>query len=112
MLDEIASNRIPDASPPSLAVPCAVAQTKQQPDDQLWHRRLGHLGMDNVHLLSSKGLATGIPPIMATGPAQPCSICDASKMPRLPFPTAAPAARTPLDLLHMDLCSTGILTSA
>jgi transposase InsO family protein len=102
----------PTISPlPASRTAAHIAQPQTGPDQaDLWHRRLGHLGMDNLHLLANNGLVTGIPPLPAKPRGHSCMVCDRSKMPRLSFPTA-PARRTqPLDLLHMDLCSTGILT--
>ena len=90
----------------SFAAFCGAVQS------DLWHRRFGHLGMDNLHRLSQGGLVTGMPALPPTPADHHCPVCDETKLTRSAFPTrtGTRAPTLPLDLLHMDLCSTGLVT--
>ena len=70
-------------------------------DSHLWHRRLGHLNMDSVKQLTTRGL------ISASGSLrnQICEVCIDSKITRKPFPLGrATRAQEALGLVHTDVC--------
>lgn len=75
---------------------------------QLWHRRLGHLGYDNIKLLSSKGLVKGLN--INEGKSNVCEnnlfceSCLLGKMTRQPFNKKGHRATKPLELVHTDVC--------
>ena len=77
----------------------------------LWHRRFAHLGIDNLHQLSRDSLVVGMPHIPAKKHGHQCTVCDETQLTRPPFQASTTRPATfPADLLHMDLCSTGLQT--
>lgn len=64
-------------------------------ENQLWHRRLGHLCMQNVVKLvkMSKGMSSSL-----------TNDCLKGKQSRLPFKGTRPRATRPLYLVHSDIC--------
>ena len=72
---------------------------------ELWHRRLAHLGYDNIKRLTT--MSTGINVTnsnIQTASTVPCEPCFKGKQTRLPFPTSETVTNKPLELVHMDLC--------
>ena len=82
-----------------------VSRTQTTP--QLWHRRFGHLGYDNLAKLQSKQMVDGLDvtadDFKAAGSGV-CEPCISAKQTRLPSPQSASDSSQPLQLLHMDLC--------
>ena len=72
----------------------------------LWHKQYGHLGYDNLKLLSDKGMVTGMKfdtsfPV----PDKPCESCVMGKQKRLPFSKKSISnSSNPLELVHSDVC--------
>ena len=80
-----------------------AAITKQKTD--LWHRRLGNLGYDNLHL--NKDMVEGLGISAADIKAQQNSLCEPcvmSKQHRLPFPDSERKSSRAVELIHMDVC--------
>jgi transposase InsO family protein len=76
---------------------------KETPD--LWHRRTGHLGMDNLARLVN--MVTGINVTqdqVKQAATEPCDACFKGKQSRLPFGDSNYTSTAPLQLVHMDLC--------
>nr|GEW32077.1 hypothetical protein [Tanacetum cinerariifolium] len=70
----------------------------------LWHRRLSHLNIDYINLLSKKDIVIGLPKLKYVKD-QLCSSCELSKALRSSFKSkAVPSSKGRLNLLHMDLC--------
>ena len=99
----ISSVRMPDLR----TVP-AMSAAKGTDDEvvELWHRRFGHLGLQNLSRLVQKGLVTG----MDVTPAQlqncrnlKCEPCVLGKQSRLPFPVSEAERKKPLELVHVDV---------
>ena len=85
----------------------AALQATQPETAELWHRRFGHLGVDNLVRLKELDMVSGIGVSAAsfsTLKHTPCEPCVLAKHHRSPFPEGAPDAAQPLELLHMDLC--------
>lgn len=70
-------------------------------ENELWHKRLGHLGMTNVMKLSK--MANGMSKSM-TSELSLCESCLKGKQTRLPFDGTRPRAKRPLQLVHSDIC--------
>jgi len=75
----------------------------------LWHRRFGHLGLDNLAKLSRLSMVTDLPVPAADFLAlkstkAPCAPCDSAKQTRVPHPIDPTRATEVLELVHMDLC--------
>ena len=74
---------------------------------ELWHRRYGHLGYDNLSKLVKLDMVTGISVASAAfveRNKEPCEPCIMAKHHREPFPASESKSNRPLELLHMDLC--------
>ena len=87
--------------PPDRANVAAVS-----PAAKLWHRRLGHLGYNNVSKLVSKDMVTGIdvpPADLTSAIGEVCDPCVQGKQHRQPFPTSPSVSAELLDLVHMDV---------
>ncbi|GJU76246.1 retrovirus-related pol polyprotein from transposon TNT 1-94 [Tanacetum coccineum] len=70
----------------------------------LWHRRLSHLNLDYINLLSKKDVVIGLPKLKYVKD-QLCSSCKVSKEKRNSFKTkVVPSLKERLRLLHMYLC--------
>ncbi|PSC67111.1 Retrovirus-related Pol poly from transposon TNT 1-94 [Micractinium conductrix] len=91
----------PTSGAPTTAYAARTAETPH-----LWHRRLGHLGFDNLAKLPD--MVTGIRVTAAefktAGANALCEPCTLGKQHRLPFNTSTSATKAPLELLHTDLC--------
>jgi len=96
----MAARAPPTVQPPSSA---AVAYGQARPKGDLWHRRLGHLGLRNVAKLSQ--IVTGMPLAKADLKAEvgaPCVPCFQARFARQPR-TGAPTTPVKLEMLHVDL---------
>nr|GFA54430.1 retrovirus-related Pol polyprotein from transposon TNT 1-94 [Tanacetum cinerariifolium] len=70
----------------------------------LWYRRLSHLNVNYVNLLSKKDVMIGLPKLKFIKD-QLCSSCELSKAKRSSFKSkAVPSLKGRLNLLHIDLC--------
>ena len=84
---------------PQLAV-CLLAKASEC---WLWHRRLGHAGMRNLHTLAKKKHVIGIEGVKFKKDHL-CGACEAGKMTRAKHPSKTIMTTTqPFELLHMDL---------
>ena len=71
----------------------------------LWHRRLGHAGMRNLHTLAKKKHVIGIENVKFLKDHL-CGACEAGKMTKAKHPAKTIMTTTrPFELLHMDLFS-------
>nr|GEV95141.1 retrovirus-related Pol polyprotein from transposon TNT 1-94 [Tanacetum cinerariifolium] len=70
----------------------------------LWHRRLSHLYLKTVNLLSKNEFVSGLPKLKFVK-YHLCSSCKLGKAKRKSFKTkTTPSSKIRLQLLHMDLC--------
>ena len=94
--------------PPDTKSPMAMV-TGAQADAQLWHRRFGHLGYDNLERLVAEDMVKGVnveaKHFRKAGESGPCEPCVLGKHAKKPFKSSeSPDPTEPLELLHMDLC--------
>ena len=69
----------------------------------LWHRRLGHAGMRNLHTLTKKKHVIGIEGVKFLKDHL-CGACEAGKITRAKHPSKTIMTTSrPFELLHMDL---------
>ena len=69
----------------------------------LWHRRLGHDGMRNLHTVAKKKHVIGIEGVKFLKDHL-CGACEAGKITRAKHPTKTIVTTScPFELLHMDL---------
>jgi hypothetical protein len=74
---------------------------------QLWHRRFGHLGYDNLARLQQHGMVNGIhveAEDFKRAKEQLCDPCARAKQHKEPFQDSYQGATRPLEVLHMDIC--------
>jgi hypothetical protein len=82
-----------------------LTATKESPE--LWHRRFGHLGYDNLAKLRDKGMVSGINVQAQDFKAANSSVCEPcimAKQSRAPFNPSESQSTKPLQLVHMDVC--------
>ena len=81
-----------------------LAMAKETP--QLWHRRFGHLGYDNLARLPSmvSGMKVEEADIKKAAATEVCQPCIMSKQHRLSLPSSNTKTDYPLELVHMDVC--------
>ena len=79
---------------------CLATVLEQQ---NLWHRRLGHVHMDLLRKISSHDLVRGLPKLKYKK-TEPCSACQLGKQVKTSFTAKNKVSTTvPLQLLHLDL---------
>eukprot|EP00794_Sanderia_malayensis_P011553 gene11553-biopygen9222 len=84
---------------------CCYASTKATDDLSLWHNRFGHLGYDNLKMLSDKSMVDGMEHKGKTEMNKECESCAFGKQNRSPFPKKSSHRCTqPLELIHSDVC--------
>ena len=91
---------------PSSAKEVALATTAAE-SAELWHRRYGHLGYENLARLLSGDMVTGIgvtAEAFKSAGEDICEPCVQAKQHRLPHPSSVSDSKEPLELLHMDVC--------
>ena len=90
---------------PTYALAATIA-AKQSPE--LWHRRFGHLGYDNLFKLKNKhmvGISVPAETFKEQQQQKPfCEGCTLAKQHRLPFPDSNRSSSGLLELVHMDVC--------
>ena len=84
---------------------------------ELWHRRYGHLGYDNLVKLKEQNMVEGIAVSASEFKQQKqenpfCETCTLAKQHRLPFPESDSQSSIQLELVHMDVCGPIQVTSA
>ena len=81
----------------------AVCLLAKASEGWLWHRRLGHAGMRNLHTLAKKKHVIGIENVKFLKDHL-CGACEAGKMTKAKHPAKTIMTTTrPFELLHMDL---------
>jgi hypothetical protein len=79
---------------------CLIAKTNM---DWLWHRRLAHVDIRNLHKLQKEGCIFGLMNVTFEKD-RPCGACQANKQVRAPHHVKNIMTTTrPLEMLHMDL---------
>ncbi len=74
-------------------------------DMQLWHQRFGHLGVDNLKLLSDKRLVDGLKLGKSdVSNIRNCQNCAQGKQTRSPFLESTRRSTELLEIVHSDVC--------
>ncbi|GJT88847.1 retrovirus-related pol polyprotein from transposon TNT 1-94 [Tanacetum coccineum] len=98
---DLYSITLQDTSTPNTICLMAKATSSQA---WLWHRRLSHLNLDTINLLSKNDIVTGLPKLKFVKDHL-CSSYELGKAKRKSFHTkTTPSSKRRLQLLHMDLC--------
>ena len=77
-----------------------------KPDENVWHRRYGHLGVENLKILAKENFVDGFDFVAEKG-IDFCESCAYGKNKKTPFPckpSEEKLVREPLDLIHSDVC--------
>lgn len=86
----------------------------QRTTARTWHRRLGHLGYDNLVRLKHQDMVHGfdvdVSDLKASA-TETCEPCLMGKQLRKPFQTSSTVSSKPLQLVHMDVCGPMPVTS-
>ena len=72
--------------------------------DILWHKRYGHLSMQNMQKLKRDGLVSGLDFPSKLSPGFVCSACAYGKSKQAKFPSGSIKTSQPLQLIHSDVC--------
>ncbi|KAK3888840.1 hypothetical protein Pcinc_007106 [Petrolisthes cinctipes] len=73
-------------------------------DENIWHRRYGHLGIDNLKILVRDDLVDGLN-CDVNKELEFCEACVKGKSKKSPFPcNKVKPDREPLELIHSDVC--------
>jgi transposase InsO family protein len=70
-------------------------------EEELWHKRLGHLGYNNMKRLCN--MVDGVDKMKCDGDRF-CEVCIEGKQTKLPFGGTRPKTSRPLERVHSDLC--------
>jgi hypothetical protein len=90
-------------APPSMReASVAFLATPSSLNIDIWHRRLGHLGEQDIRHLARHKMVTGLQ-LDPNDKLGPCDGCAKGKHPQAPFPKSGTRAKAVLDRLHMDL---------
>jgi transposase InsO family protein len=81
-----------------------VMRMSASSDEQLWHRRLGHLGYQDLHKLQK--MVNGMT-IQGEKPSEFCEICTLTKQTRSPHKASTTRATAAFQRVHIDLCGGG-----
>lgn len=79
------------------ALLCEVAN-----ETELWHRRLGHIGLTSMQRLHK--MVDGFGSCKASSGTQVCTTCIQGKQTKLPHNQERRRTKRPLELVHNDLC--------
>lgn len=80
---------------------CLVEKKEKKIEE--WHKKLGHLGFNNMKRLID--LSTGIPlKKNECKKLETCQVCLEAKQTRLPFNSVRHQAKRVLEILHTDIC--------
>src|ERR1700733_13405567 len=85
----------------AFALAAQVTEPARELDIDIWHRRMGHLGEDNVRKLAR--MVEGMV-IKSRTEVGVCEACLEGKQHRQPSHQPATRATEPLELIHSDLC--------
>ncbi|GJR16949.1 retrovirus-related pol polyprotein from transposon TNT 1-94 [Tanacetum coccineum] len=98
---DLYSITLQDTSTPNPICLMAKATSSQA---WLWHRRLSHLNVDTINLLSKHDIVTDLPKLKFVKDHL-CSSCELGKAKCKSFKTkTTPSSKRCLQILHMDLC--------
>ena len=85
-----------------LRCPCTVYTATT--DNNIWHRRYGHLSPKYLQLLAKKKLVIGLDYETCLKGINFCESCVEGKQHRSQFPKSERRATMPLELVHSDVC--------
>ena len=76
---------------------------KTETNIELWHKRIGHVNLQRLRGMQSKGVVIGLPAFESKRVDRVCEACQLGKQHRLPFPKESSASKGLLDVIHSDV---------
>ena len=67
-------------------------------DTDIWHKRIGHINLQRLKMMQSKGVVTGLPTFRVDGMQKICEACQFGKQARGAFPHDRNVSRNILDV--------------
>ena len=77
--------------------------TKADSDIELWHKRIGHINLNKLKAMKSKGVVIGLPTFKEKEIEGVCEACQFSKQHRHPFLKERNVSKGLLDVVHSDV---------
>ena len=72
-------------------------------DIELWHKRIGHINLQKLKEMQSKGVVIGLPTFTEKEIAGVCEACQFGKQHRQPFPKERNLSKGIVDVIHSDV---------
>ena len=76
---------------------------KTETSIELWHKRIGHINLQRLRAMQTKGVVIGLPTFESKRVDRVCEACQLGKQHRLPFPKESHASKGLLDFIHSDV---------
>ena len=76
---------------------------KVESDLNLWHKRIGHINLQKLQNMQSKGVVLGLPNFTTKEITGICEACQFGKQRRPPFPKEQHMSKGILDVVHSDV---------
>ena len=70
---------------------------------ELWHKRIGHVNLQRLRGMQSKGVVLGLPAFESKRVDRVCEACQLGKQHRLPFLKESSASKGLLDIIHSNV---------
>ena len=77
--------------------------TKADSSIELWQKRIGHINLNKLKAMQSKGVIIGLPTFKEKEIEGVCEACHFSKQYRHPFPKKRNMSKGLLDVVHSDV---------
>ena len=77
--------------------------TKADSDIKLWHKRIGHINLNNLKAMQSKGVIIELPTFKEKDIEGVCEACQLGKQHRHPFSKKRNVRKGLLDVVHSDV---------
>ena len=77
--------------------------TKTDSDIQLWHKRVGHINLNKLKAMKSKGVVIVLPTFKEKEIEGVCKACQFGKQHRHPFPKERNVRKCLIDVVHSDV---------
>ena len=76
---------------------------KVESDLNVWHKRIGHINLQKLHNMQTKGPILGLPRFTTKEITGVCEACQYGKQRRPPFPKERHMSKAILDVVHSDV---------
>ena len=77
--------------------------TKTDSDIELWHKQIGHINLNKLKVMQSKGVVIGLPTFKEKEIEGVYEACQFRKRHWHPFPKGRNVSKDLLDVIHSDI---------